>query len=190
MFLLDHKWVLWLIYILMFMHCLQDLTKEEDKDKESPESEISQEDLPKLCPGILCKDKLPSKVPDDLFAALQRYVTIVCSHGRNVVAAQLATQICAMIRREHLKAEHLKLATKKGWPITTVDFKDILGHIVKLEDQLCSVVYNKSFCEWQLVWKSFEGDLATDRLTLGTFAHMGNSNLSSGSATFNNAHPG
>lgn len=174
----------------MFMHHLQDLTKEEDEDEESPESGISQEDLLKLCPEILCKDKLPSEVPDDLFAALQRYITIVCSHGHNVMAAQLATQICAMIRREHLKVEHLKFATKKGWPITTVDFKDIPGCIVKLEDQLHSVVYNKSFCGWQLVWKSFEGDWATDGLTLGTFAHMGNLNLSSRSATFNNACPG
>ena len=174
----------------MFMHRMQDLTEEEDEEEESPESGISRADLPKLCPGILCKDKLPSKVPNDLFAALQRYVAIVRSHGRNVAAAQLATQICAMIRREHLKVEHLKLATKKGWPITTVDFKGIPGHIVKLEDQLRSVVYNKSFCERQSVWKSFEGDLATDGLTLGTFAHAGNSNLSPGSATFNNARPG
>jgi len=86
--------------------------------------------------------------------------------------------------------EQLKIATKKGWPISTIDFKKIPGCIVKLQDQLQPVVHNKSFREQQHIWKSFEADLAAEGWTLPTFAKVQNSVLSSGSATMDHSRPG
>jgi len=150
-----------------------------------------QEDFPKRCPGILCQDKVPSELSKDLFVALQKYVAMTreqCS--RDFKMAQLGMQICAMVRRDHRKMEQLKIATKKGWPISTIDFKKLPGRIVKLQDQLQPVVHNKSFREQQHVWKSFKADLAAEGWTLPTFAKVRNSVLSSGSATMDHSRPG
>ena len=98
--------------------------------------------------------------------------------------------ICTMIRRDHKKIAQLKIAMKRGWPIGTIDFKKIPGHIVKLQDQLDPVVHNKSFREQQHVWKYFEADLTAESWTLATFARVLNSVLSSGLATLDHARAG
>ena len=173
----------------------QDLTEPKEVDEEEVQSSlalaITQENFPTRCPGILCRDKVPSEVSKDLFVALQKYVAMTREQcGHNFKTAQLGMQICAMVRRDHRKMEQLKIATKKGWPIISIDFKKIPGHVVKLQEQLHPVVHNKSFHEQQHVWKSFEADLAADRWTLPTFAKVWNSVLSSGSATMDHACAG
>jgi len=175
--------------------CSQDLTEPKEVDEEEAQSSlalaITQEDFPKRCPGILCQDKVPSELSKDLFVALQKYVAMTREQcGRNFKMAQLGMQICTMVRWDHRKMEQLKIATKKGWPISSIDFKKIPGRIVKLQEQLHPVVHNKTFCEQQHVWKSFEADLAADRWTLTMFAKVQNSVLSSGSATMDHACAG
>ncbi|KAL4079706.1 hypothetical protein J3A83DRAFT_4368516 [Scleroderma citrinum] len=151
----------------------QDLT-EDNEDNEAVQSSlvsvVTQEDFPTQCPGIYCKDKIPSELSKDLHS--------------------LGIQICIMVRKEYQRVEQLKIAAKKGWPISTIDFKKIPGHIVKLQDQLHLIVYNKSFHEQQDAWKSFEADLGADGWTLAMFAQMQNSVLTSRSATPDHAHGG
>ena len=140
---------------------------------------------------MLCQDKVPSEVSKDLFVALQKYVAMTREQGGcNFKTAQYGMQICSIIRWDHRKMEQLKIVTKKGWPISPIDFKKIPGCIVKLRDQLHPVVHNKSCHEQQHVWKSFKADLAADRWTLPMFARVQNSILSSGSATMDHARPG
>ncbi|KAL4072413.1 hypothetical protein V8B97DRAFT_1917195 [Scleroderma yunnanense] len=172
----------------------QDLT-EDNEDNEAVQSSlvsvVTQEDFPTQCPGIYCKDKIPSELSKDLHAVLQKYVTITRKQGEhNFKIVQLRIQICIMVRKEYQRVEQLKIAAKKGWPISTIDFKKIPGHIVKLQDQLHLIVYNKSFHEQQDAWKSFEADLGADGWTLVMFAQMQNSVLTSRSATLDHAHGG
>ena len=175
--------------------CSQDLTDAQEVNEEEVQSSllstITREDFPTRCPGIYCEDKIPSEMSKDLFVALQKYVAMTQElGGHNFETAQLGMHICTMIRRDHRKIAYLKIATKKNWPISAIDFKKIPGRIVKLQDQLHPVVHNKSFRERQHVWKSFEADLAAERWTLATFARVPNTVLSSGSATLDHSRPG
>ena len=118
--------------------CSQDLTEAEEVDEEEVQSSlalaITQEEFPKQCPGVpLCQDKVPSEVSKDLFIALQKYVTMTQEQGgHDFKTAQYGMQICSMIRWDHRKMEQLKIAMKKCWPISPIDFKKIPGRIVKL----------------------------------------------------------
>ncbi|KAI6152606.1 hypothetical protein BKA82DRAFT_4013037 [Pisolithus tinctorius] len=169
---------------------LQDLTDEED-NAETQSSVITQDDFPPRCPGIYCKDKVPSRMSQDLFAALQRYISMTRKqHGRNFETVQLGAQICTMIKREHRKYEQLKIAAKKGWPISIIDFKQIPGHIVKWQDQLDPILRNRSLHEQQHVWKCFKADLVEDGWTLEKLARMQNSALCSRSVILDHSHAG
>ena len=175
---------------------MQDLTEDDEDDEEeevqsSLASTITQEDFPKRCPGIYCEDKILSEVSKDLFVALQKYVAMTRKLGGcDFKTVQLGMGICTMIRRDHKKIAQLKIATKRGWPIGTIDFKKIPGRIIKLRDQLDPVIHNKSFRERQHIWKYFKADLTAESWTLATFTRVPNTVLSSGSATLDHAHAG
>ncbi|KAI6156819.1 hypothetical protein BKA82DRAFT_4345864 [Pisolithus tinctorius] len=95
-----------------------------------------------------------------------------------------------MIKREHRKYKQLKIAVKKGWPISTIDFKQIPGCIIKWRDQLDPILCNRSLHEQQHVWKCFEADLVEDGWTLEKLACMQNSALCSGLAILDHLHAG
>ncbi|KAI5982703.1 hypothetical protein F5J12DRAFT_788120 [Pisolithus orientalis] len=111
-------------------------------------------------------------------------------HGHNFETVQLGAQICTMIKREYRKYKQLKIAVKKGWPISMIDFKQIPGHIVKWQDQLDLILRNRSLREQQHVWKCFEADLVEDGWTLEKLACMQNSALCSGLAILDHLHAG
>ncbi|KAI5996616.1 hypothetical protein F5J12DRAFT_785397 [Pisolithus orientalis] len=146
---------------------LQDLTDKED-NAETQSSVIMQDDFPPGCPGIYCKDK----------------------HGHNFETVQLGAQICTMIKREYRKYEQLKIAVKKGWPISMIDFKQIPRHIIKWQDQLDLILCNRSLHKQQHVWKCFEADLVEDGWMLEKLACMWNSALCSRSAILDHLHSG
>ncbi|KIO02151.1 hypothetical protein M404DRAFT_9907 [Pisolithus tinctorius Marx 270] len=129
-----------------------------------------------------CHDGSQKKKRDDMSLGLQ--------HGHNFETVQLGAQICTMIKREHRKYKQLKIAVKKGWPISTIDFKQIPGCIIKWRDQLDPILCNRSLHEQQHVWKCFEADLVEDGWTLEKLACMQNSALCSGLAILDHLHAG
>ncbi|KAI5988124.1 hypothetical protein F5J12DRAFT_930108 [Pisolithus orientalis] len=103
---------------------------------------------------------------------------------------QLGAQICTMIKREYRKYTQLKIAVKKGWPISMIDFQQIPGHIIKWQDQLDPIVCNRSLHKQQHVWKCFEANLVEDGWMLKILAHMWNSALCSRSAILDHSCAG
>lgn len=115
---------------------------------------------------------------------------MVRKSGRNFESVQLGTLICTLVVREKKRVAQLWIATNRGWPIRSINFKAIPGRIVKLREQLHPIVHNKSFREEQHIWRSFLDNLAADGRTLPVFANAQNKTLYGGLTAVDRARPG
>ncbi|KAI5983265.1 hypothetical protein EDC04DRAFT_2915068 [Pisolithus marmoratus] len=164
-------------YVKMSTNVRQPPESELDEDEDETYHEPADNDgkLPpgdmilKTCPGMYCEDTIPEHTSDQLKTTLSTYVSIIKAKKTNV---QLATEICALIKREQWRLEAMEEAIKWGWPVMTIDFKKIPNRVLELYDKVQLMVFDKEACNNTYLWSCFEADLEVDRYSIAQFAKM------------------
>ncbi|KAI6138527.1 hypothetical protein BKA82DRAFT_25367 [Pisolithus tinctorius] len=110
-------------------------------DDDSP---IASHQLPKMCPGMDCKDAIPNNISNQLKTALSTYIGLVKERKTNI----------------HLETDiSFKVAEAKGWPATKIEFKDIPSCILEMYDELEKLLFDAEACNNLWLWTCFEADL-------------------------------
>ncbi|KAI5984395.1 hypothetical protein F5J12DRAFT_787576 [Pisolithus orientalis] len=102
------------------------LPPSEDEDKDdtdyhnltaTDDCPITSHQLPKMCPGMDCKDAIPDSISNQLKTALSTYIGLIKERKTNI----------------HLGMDiSLKDAEAKGWPAMKIKFKDIPSRILEI----------------------------------------------------------
>ena len=96
------------------------------------------------CPGDSCRHNIPSTPHPELAARLEKYKRMYKKYGRNSkVMQQPAMDICVFANRERLETSASVLALENNWPVSSIDFKAIPRHIIAMQLQISSIVFNR-----------------------------------------------
>lgn len=142
-----------------------------------------------LCPGLSCRDKLPLERSPQLASALKQYSVLYRTSGRDA-ALRIGMKICTLVRKEHEKLAAVELAAERGWPVTSIDFKNIPSRILAQKKQLERIIFVSKARENLTAWISFSGDLEENGWTIANFSRLAPSAIPQISITVKNARVG
>lgn len=96
------------------------------------------------CPGDSCRHNIPSTPHPKLAARLEKYKRMYKKYGRNSKVMQWpAMDICVFVNRERLETSASMLALENNWPVSSIDFKAIPRHIIVMQLQISSIVFDR-----------------------------------------------
>lgn len=104
---------------------------------------------------------------------------------------RVANEVCVLIKKNKERLGKIREGLKRGWPVTSVDFKGIPRRIVAMFNDLERLTNDPIFREAaSCVWGGFEGDLEVDHLTIERFATIKPSKILPSSQTARGARVG
>ncbi|KIJ04491.1 hypothetical protein PAXINDRAFT_22220 [Paxillus involutus ATCC 200175] len=92
--------------------------------------------------GPVLQGRDSSSAPPQLRAALTQYEKLYREKGHDP-ALRLGIEICILINNERKKVGAITLATKRGWPVTSIDFKEIPGRVIAMLRELKEIVFDR-----------------------------------------------
>ncbi|KAJ6585559.1 hypothetical protein B0H19DRAFT_1059771 [Mycena capillaripes] len=123
--------------------------------KKRPLSLLTWNDLPALCPTVLCEDELPEVENQKILSLFQQRIRLVQEVGpRGRGVSFLDLQICAAIMQENKRVQYVALGEQNQWP-ESINFTNVRNRILGFCDRLLLMVQNPSILKESSVWNNF-----------------------------------